>query len=334
MSCESFRNDLAVKLSSVLPPEQLHNVLSAVDLTAVDYTISRRQADLIVTDQPPVVSWYLASKTVENMSAGTIYQYQQHLKHFFDYVRRPVQDITSNDIRGYLAAYKSHRRVSDSSLDGIRRVLNAFFSWLVDNDYLLRNPVAKVAKIKYQQAQRIPLTPFQLEQLRDNCRTPREQALIEIFYSTGFRVSEVSAMDLTDVEWNNRSILIRHGKGNKCRTVFFSARAEFLLRKYLRTRSDDLAPLFISERKRNAEGRLTTRALQEIIKKIRRREPVGAKCTPHVLRHTMATAGLRAGMPVTDLQALLGHAKPETTMIYAHIDLTDLQQSHRRTYAG
>lgn len=332
---ESFRNDLAVRLAEVLPPNLFLDALSAVDKAAADYDIRRRPTDIIaIGGIPQVVVWYLQSKTVENMSPGTIYQYQRQLIRFFDFVQRPVQAITANDIRAYLADFKMQHGVSDATLDGTRRVLNAFFSWMVDNDYLNKNPVAKIAKIKYQPAQRVPLTPFQLEQLRDNCRTPKEKALIEIFYSTGCRVSEVAAMNLSDLDWHNRSIVVRHGKGNKYRVVFFSSRAEFLLRKYLQTRKDDREPLFLADRMRNSEGRMSARCMQLLIKKIRRREPIGAKCTPHVLRHTMATAGLRAGMPLPDLQALLGHAKPETTMIYAHINLSDLQQAHSKAYAG
>ena len=330
---ESFRNDLSVKLASVLTPEQLHNVLSAVDLTAADYDISRRETGLIVVGQPPVVSWYLASKNVENMAQGTIYRYQRALYHFFNFVKRPVQEITANDVRAYLSSYKQTNNVSNSTLDNTRRVLNAFFTWLVANDYLMKNPVAKVSKIKYTQAKRVALNPYQLEQLRYNCRTEKERALIEIFYSTGCRVSEVAAMKLSDINWHDRSIVINHGKGDKARTVFFSFRAEFLLKKYFATRNDNYDAMFIGERVHDPDGNLRARSLQNIIKNIRSREPIGAKCTPHILRHTMATAGLRQGIPLPELQTLLGHAKPETTMIYAHLNLSDIHQTYSKVFA-
>ena len=335
MSSESCRNELALQLTGVLSPEQLHSVLAAVDLTAVSYDIQRRSMDLIpYGGLPQAVNLFLNSKTVENLSAGTIYQYQRKLLMFFSYIIRPIQEISAGDIYAFLAAYKIERHVSDSTLDGTRRILNTFFTWLVDQDYLIKIPVAKVSKIKYQEAQRVPLDPIQLEQLRDNCVTLKEKALVEVFYSTGARVSEVAAMSRYDVNWQNQSITIRHGKGNKRRVVFFSPRAEFLLRKYLASRKDSDEALFAADRKRHPGRYMTAHTIQDIFKKIRQRQAVGAKCTPHVLCHTMATASLRAGMPLPNLQALLGHSKPETTMIYAHIDTSDLQQAHRRVYAG
>ena len=334
-SSELFRNDLTAKLAAMLPPDQLRDVLRAVDLTAADYEITHRCTDLISFGGiPQPVVWFLKAKELENASPRTVYRYRCDLVKFFLFVRRPPQEVSSNDVRAYLTACKEQRGVADNTLDNYRRVLNSFFSWLVDNDYLLKNPVAKIPKIRCQEKPRVPLTPLQLEQLRDNCSTSKERALVEFLYSTGCRISECAAVALADIDWLDRSVIIRHGKGDKARTVFFSPCCEFLLRKYLKNRLDGLPALFVPERKRRPDGFMTARSLQAMIRKICAREPIGAKCTAHILRHTMATAGIRAGMPIEDLQALLGHAKPETTLIYAKLDKSDLKQAHRRAYAG
>lgn len=334
-SSEIFRNDLTARLATLLSPDLLRDVLNAVDTVAADYAIHRRTVDLIPYGGPPqTVCWFLRAKELESASPKTVYRYQRDLINFFAFVQRPVQDVTSNDIRAYLAFRKSQHGVTDNTLDNYRRVLNSFFSWLVNNDYIAKNPVSKIQKIKYQEKPRVALTPIQLEQLRDNCRTQKERALVEFLYSTGCRVSECAAVALADISWAERSVLIRHGKGDKARTVFFSPRCEFHLRKYLENRKPGLQSLFAPDRRRDTGDFMSARGVQALIRKICSREPIGAKCTPHILRHTMATAGIRAGMPIQNMQALLGHAKPETTMIYTHMDKSDLQQAHSRAYAG
>ena len=329
---ENFRNDLASKLAKDLSPEQLRSVLQAVDTTMSTYDISKKETALsLVGAVPETVPLFLASKAVENLSHGSVYQYRQKLINFFAFVKKPVQDITANDVRLYLYEYKKQRGVSDSTIDGTRRVLNSFFSWLVLNDYLLKNPVAKIPKIKYQQKERVPLSSYELEVLRWNCISVREKALVDFLFSTGCRVSECTAVTLADIDWTNRSVKIRHGKGDKARTVFFNAESELSLRKYLETRSDDTEALFVSTRAPHAG--LSPRAVELIIKRIRLRAQIKVKCTPHVLRHTFATTGIRSGIPLEQLQALMGHSKPETTLIYAKLDQTDLQHTHQQIYA-
>lgn len=327
---ESFRTELISKLYSMLPSDQLRNVLSVLDATLPDYEISRRPLSIILADGvPPVVQYYLASKSVENLSPNTLRIYGLRLRDFFSVAKKPFQDITANDIRMYLYYYKNNRSASGSYLESIRRILNSFFSWLVRNEYILRNPCATVEHIQFQEHERCPLTSYELEVLRWNCEDLREKAMIDFFFSTGVRLSECHDANISDIDWDQRSMVVRHGKGNKRRVVFFNAEAELSLRKYLDTRTDDNDALFVTLR--SPFRRLCNKAIQDVITKVSRR--AGLHVHPHKLRHTFATSGLRGGMPLDKLQALMGHAEPKTTLIYAKMDCVDLQREHQRVYA-
>ena len=327
---ELFRNELITKLEASLPPEQLRAVLAAFDTTSASYEIHRQQLDMITTDGfPEVVKWYLASKAVANRSPGTIKQYRYKLLHFFDAVRKPFQDIRPNDIRVYLYQFKKERNASDRYMECIRITLNSFFQWLVENEYLMRNPCAQVEKIRFNAKRREPLSMEQLETLRWNVKDVREKALIDFLFSTGCRASECADVRLSDIDWKDRSVLIRHGKGDKERIVYFNAEALVSMRNYLDTRQDDTDALFVSTKA--PHGALGTHALENIISKVAGRTDLHV--FPHKLRHTFATAGLNSGMPLHVLQQLMGHAKPETTMIYAKQMQDGLRNEHQRIYA-
>ena len=327
---ENFRTVLAMNLSAALPADQLAAALRAVDLSLGDYEITRKNLELIAAGGvPEAVKLFIASKAIANASAGTLRQYRYKLINFFDAVRKPFTDVTAADVRLYLYRYKTEHNASDRYLENIRITLNSFFTWLVENEYLPRNPCAKVEKIRYSEARRDPLTPFQLELFRWNTENVREKALIDFFFSTGCRVSECADVRLSDIDWTERSVRIRHGKGDKERIVYFNAESELTLRRYLATRDDDTDALFVSLRAPHQP--IGTHALENIIKKVAER--TGLHVYPHRLRHTFATSGLHGGMPLHILQQLMGHANPRTTLIYAKQSQDDLQHEHRRVYA-
>lgn len=327
---ELFRNDLITKLSETMPQDQIINVLKAFDVASSGYDISRKPLDLITTEgTPDVVKWYIASKAVSNTSKGTLQQYRYKLIDFFKAVRKPFQDIQPNDIRVYLFNFKKERNASDRYLESIRITLNGFFTWLVENEYLIRNPCARVEKIRFQPKQREPLTPYELETIRWNTANVREKAVIDFLFSTGCRVSECADVRLSDINFDDRSVLIRNGKGGKPRTVFFNAEAELSMRKYLETRSDDTDALFVNTRAPHQA--LKKAAIENIVAAIGERS--GLTVFPHKLRHTFATSGLRGGMSLERLQTLMGHANPRTTLIYAKLDSQELQREHQRIYA-
>ena len=327
---EMFRTEFISRLFSSMPQDQVINVMRVLDLTLPDYDVSRRPVSIITVDGvPDAVRYFIASKAVENLSRKTLNLYHLRLVDFFSVVKKPIQDISANDIRLYLFFCKDQRSASDSYLDNIRRILNSFFSWLVKNEYILRNPCNTVEKIKYQAKPRQPLTSYELEVLRWNCDSLREKALIDFFFSTGVRLSELHDANISDIDWTNRSMVVRHGKGNKQRIVFFNAESELSLRKYLESRSDENDALFVSMRR--PHSRLCLKAIQNVVSKVSVRSDLHV--FPHKLRHTFATCGIRCGMPLEKLQALMGHSKPETTLIYAKLDAVDLQREHQRVYA-
>lgn len=329
-SYEEFRTVLIMNLCSAVTAEQMPAVLAAVDITMDDFEICRKQMALITADGlPDVVKHYIAAKAVSNRSMKTLTQYRYKLVNFFDTVKKSYMDITANDIRMYLYRYKVEHNASDRYLDNIRTTLNGFFSWLVNNDYLPKNPCAKVDPIKYQEKKREPLSPYDLEVFRWNTVDVREKALIDFFFATGCRVSECAGVRLSDIDWDNRAVLIRHGKGDKQRTVYFNAESELSLREYLKTRQDQTDALFVSARAPHQP--LKSHALENILLKVSQRS--GMHVFPHRLRHTFATAGLRGGIPLEHLQQLMGHEDPKTTLIYAKLNQADLQHDHQRVYS-
>lgn len=327
---EHFRDEFASKIATVLPPEQLKNVLQAFDITSNGYDIQRKALEIIPAGGvPEVVKYYLASKAVENLSKGTLKQYRYKLIDFFETVNKSIQAINTNDVRLYLYNIKQTRNVSDRYIECIRVTLNCFFKWLVANDYLLRNPCEKIERIKFQEKKREPLTSYELEVFRWNSQNIREKALIDFLFSTGCRVSECADVRLSDIDWTNRAVTIRHGKGGKERIVYFNAESELTMRKYIDSRSDDTDALFVSAKKPHQQ--LGPHALENILKKVSDR--AGMHVFPHKLRHTFATSGLRGGITLEKLQMLMGHTRPETTLIYAKLNQTDIRMEHQRVYA-
>lgn len=327
---EKFRTVLTLNLSSVIQDlELMKSVLNMVDMTMSDFEISSKQLDLITVEQfPEVAKYFLASKGISNLSKGTLKQYRYKLSNFFATVKKSYLDVTANDIRIYLYNVKQEGNLADSYVDNIRVTLNTFFQWLVDNDYLTKNPCAKIEKIKYQVKQREALTPFLLEKVRYSCINIREKALVDFLFSTGCRASECMNVLLTDINWEHNSVIIQHGKGDKQRVVYFNDESKVSLKEYIDSRKDDNPYLWVS--KRAPHHQLHSHALENIIRKIGQR--IGVHIYPHKLRHTFATIGLHNGMPLDKLQVLMGHSNPKTTLIYAEQDKSQLQIEHQKAF--
>ena len=329
MSYETLRNDLSVRLLESFTPDQVRGILASLDIVSSDYDITRKSKELIlVGSMPEIVKVYIASKAVENRSPLTLDNYRRTLSAFFTAVAKPFPNISANDIRAYFYNYKQTRHVDDSTLNTMRSVICGFFAWATNEEYIARNPSARIGVIKHQAADRHAMTPMELETMRSVCVTLREKALVDLFYSTGCRVSEVAALLISDVNLDAGSAVVRHGKGDKRRTVYLNAECLVSLRAYLASRTDACSALFVSERK--PAHALTSKAIEDAISKIRDRSGIASHVTPHVFRHTTATTALRSGMPVEQVQRLLGHSNINTTMIYAKTDDADVKANHQR----
>ena len=333
MSYELMRTQLASRLSLRLPAELLHDLLQELDQVAVDYDIKRSCTDLTVAGGlPEPVRMYIAAMAVENKSKATLDNYLGILRTFFSRVSKPYNVITTNDIRTFLWAYEKERNISKNTLEHMRVVINAFYSWCMDEELITRNPAKRVDPIAVPKHEREPIEQIELEYLRRACRSKREKALIDFLYSTGCRISECAALVMDDIDFRDRSVRIRHGKGDKARITYFNAEAEVSLREYLTKRRFPSSAVFA--RSRAPHTNVSAHALRDEVRKIRKRaKNISRPVTPHVLRHTFATTLIANGTPVEHVQKLLGHASLDTTMIYAKLDQQDVRSSHRKRLA-
>jgi integrase/recombinase XerD len=318
-----------MNLCQTLPADQLKTVLEAVDTTMANFEISKKQMEIIpATGIPEVMKYYLASKAIANCSEGTLKQYRYKLINFFTEIPKAYSDILPNDIRIYMFNYRMQHNASDSYMESIRITLHGFFQWLVDNEYLQRNPCAKIEKIRFNQKRREAFSTFALEELRWKCKDAREKALVDFLYSTGLRVSECANVMLSEIDWDKNSVLIPHGKGDKERIVYFNDESKVSLKKYIDSRNDDVPALWVSSRK--PFHQIHAHALEDIIRDIGKR--AGEHAFPHKFRHTFATVGLRNGLSIDQLQALMGHSNPQTTLIYADQDKSQLRMEHSKAF--
>jgi integrase/recombinase XerD len=333
MSFEQFRSSFSSRLVDRLPAGLLHDVLQELDIVAADYDIKRSCTDLIVYEGlPEIVKLYCAALAVENKAHGTIDGYRRELIRFFEFVRKPFTVVTTNDIRLYLYHRQHEQNLQKSSVEHVRVVINAFFSWLVDDEYIDRNPARKIEPIRVPKEGREPIPAVELERLRLACRTDREKALIDFLYSTGCRISECAALTVNDIDWRDSSVRIRHGKGDKARTVYFNPESEVSLRHYLDNKPHPSLALFSATRA--PYGHVTKEALEAEVRHIRSRVAnLSVEVVPHALRTTFATNASRNGMPVEHVQKLLGHSNINTTMRYVKVDQDEAKSSHRKFIA-
>jgi integrase/recombinase XerD len=293
------------------------------------YEIRRKETALVPYNEelPEIVKIYIVCKKIAGLSQETLDTYTRMLGLFFRALRKPMAEISSNDIRVYLYRYQHERGCSNRSLDKYRQYLSSFFSWAADEGYIQSNPMRTIPAIKYEHKPRTNLTQLELEYLRQACSSPRDQAIIETLFSTGCRVSELAGLKKSDIDWNSKTVHL-FGKGSKHRTSFLNAKAEVALKTYLGTREDDCEYLFVTERKPYRQ--LKKEAVEKVVRNIAERSPEKMHVTPHILRHTTATLAMQNGMPIADISKLLGHEKIDTTMIYAHTCMESVQAGHRK----
>lgn len=243
---------------------------------------------------------------------------------------KPVQAITTDDLREYLAYLVDERHLMDNSVQAHINTLRSFFSWLVDEDNIRKSPMRKIKSLKIDKLRsRHPLTAEQLELVRDGCRGYKEKALVEFLVSSGCRVSEVAGLRVDDIDWRDRKCKVI-GKGNKERTVYFSVRAKLMLQLYIEGRKGGEA-LFSSSRAPYEP--LSDRGIEKIISKLGKRIGMERPLYPHLMRHTFASHALNCGMELTIIQHLLGHSDPKTTLIYAEINPVRVQYEYNRVIA-
>lgn len=329
---EQIVMDILREMTTILTQEQLMKLKEVVRVQLCGYDVRKKETALMRTDQ----NWmnylqvYLEGFRQNGKSTGTIEQYNLHLSRMLSYVAKNVQDIEDDDLIAYMYKYRALRKVSNRYLNNIRLVFNGFFRWLQRKKIILRNPVDGLEPIKYKQAVKKPLSPEELEKVRCACEQERDLAIVEFLYSSAVRVSELCRLNRDDICWESDDVMVL-GKGNKEREVYLNARAHLHLKQYLESRTDDNPALFVGTRA--PHKRLTKSGIRNILKKIGSAAGV-SKVHPHRFRRTSATDLLRMGMPIEQVQELLGHVKIETTRIYCTVTKEQVRASHRRFMAA
>lgn len=327
---ERFRGELAAAIAQT-PACTVETVLRMMDKVASRYEIKMKETALAVymDGLPELAKLYLVCKKMAGLSDTTLKNYRIVLGLFFDTVQKLPEQVTTNDIRLFLYSYQAEKECSLRTLDKYREYISRFFSWTHSEGHIQTNPAKNVSPIKYEEKPREALSQIELEHLRMACKTDKERAIIEFLYSTGCRVSELSVVKKSDVDWNEKSVRL-FGKGKKHRVSFLNAKAEVTLRKYLDGRKDECEYIFASSRRPFRQ--MHKDGIEKIVRTVSARasDKLGRQVTPHVLRHTTATTALRSGMPIEDISKLLGHESIDTTMIYAKTSLEDVKTGHKK----
>ena len=276
-----------------------------------------------------VLGSFISAKRIEGCSERSMRYYRTTIEQFLTAICLPITQITTAQIRGYLVQYQSERQCSKVTIDNMRRILSSFFAWLEDEDYIVKSPVRRIHKVKTDSLVRETLSDEQLEQMRDKCDNLRDLALLDLLASTGMRVGELVRLNRADLNLLERQCVV-FGKGNKERFVYFNARAKIHIEAYLRERTDSNPALFVSL---NAPyRRLQISGVERRLKVLGRSADI-ERVHPHKFRRTLATMAIDKGMPIEQVQKLLGHVRIDTTLHYAMVSQQNVKMSHRK-YLG
>lgn len=329
--------------------EVISNITKDMEDSLTDYQLNKLKESLIInfegvefiikTDElkhqeeldenKNMIDSFISSKQVEGCSERTIKYYKEIIEKFVNTFDKSIKQISTNEIRIYLSNYKDNSSCGTTTIDNIRRLLSSFFSWLEDEDYIIKSPVRRIHKIKTAVVVKEVLTDENLERLRDECENIRDLSLIELLISTGMRVGELVNLNINSLNFEDRSCIVL-GKGNKEREVYFDAKTKLHLKEYISKRNDSNDVLFVSVRE--PHQRLSISGIELIIRTLGINSNIN-KVHPHKFRRTLATMAIDKGMPVEQVQKLLGHVKIETTMNYALVNQSNVKISHRRYIA-
>lgn len=269
---------------------------------------------------------FLDAKKIEGCSERTVHYYKVTVEKLLKSIRSPIRKITTEDLRKYLVEYQGINNCTRVTVDNIRRNISSFFSWLEEENYILKSPAKRIHKIKVKQPVKETISDEGIERLRDACQCTRDLAMVDLLYSTGIRVGELVNLNIDDVDFEARECVV-FGKGDKERKVYFDAKAKLHLRNYLNERTDDNPALFVTLDK--PHNRLKISGVEIRIRNLGRMLNMD-KIHPHKFRRTMATRAIDKGMPIEQVQKILGHSQIDTTMQYAIVNQTNVKTSHQK----
>ena len=292
------------------------------------YEVAKTDKDENVSEQN-LVDLFLSAKRIEGCSEKSLKYYESTILAMLDELHKEVKQINTDDIRSYLTEYQARKKSSKVTIDNIRRILSSFFSWLEDEDYILKSPVRRIHKVKTGTNIKETYSDEALELMRDSCTELRDLAMIDMLASTGMRVGEMVLLNRDDINFNERECVV-FGKGDKERIVYFDARTKIHLQNYLQSRTDENPALFVSLQA--PHSRLSIGGIEVRLRQMGKRLGLN-KVHPHKFRRTLATMAIDKGMPIEQLQQLLGHKRIDTTLQYAMVKQSNVKIAHRK-YIG
>ena len=325
---QEIKNEIMQKMLSVLDNFQLEQLSEMLDIAFFGITaVSCDKTEEDSNDK--IVSSFISSKRIEGCSEKSLKYYKATIEAMLDELQKDVKHIVTDDIRGYLTEYQEKKKLSKVTIDNIRRILSSFFSWLEDEDYILKSPVRRIHRVKTGTNIKETYSDEVLELMRDNCTELRDLAIIDMLASTGMRVGEMVLLNRDDIDFNERECIV-FGKGSKERVVYFDARTKIHLQNYLDSRTDDNPALFVSLKL--PHKRLKIGGVEVRLRQFGKQLGIN-KVHPHKFRRTLATVAIDKGMPIEQLQQLLGHRKIDTTLQYAMVKQSNVKIAHRK-YIG
>lgn len=312
-------------LQDRIPPEMIDTVQDTLVIELNKYEVQERCTAVTVSDNSAegLLKRFVATKRIEGIADSTLRRYADENMKLICYLRKPLHEVTTYDLRFYLSAKRQQGKVNNRTLDGMRRCFSSFFSWLSAEGLIGRNPCAALAQIKFRKQVKRPYSATDMERIRKACDNIRDLALVDFLYCTGCRVSEVVRLDAADVDFEHMECVVL-GKGNKERTVYLSEVAAMHLQEYLNTR-DDADALFTGK----AGKRLSKNGIEAMLKRISKVSGVD-NVHPHRFRRTLATNLLDRGMNIQDVAVILGHADLKTTQVYCYISQKNVQAAYRK----
>lgn len=320
--------EIVQKMLPYLDNAQMQKLQETLQYTLFNYEITgdiKAEED----DTQKLVESFLYAKRIEGCSEKTIKYYSATIEAMLVTVDKGVRHIHTDDLRAYLTNYQENHGSSRVTIDNIRRILSSFFSWLEDEDYILKSPVRRIHKVKTATNIKETYTDEELEKMRDNCTELRDLAIIDMLASTGMRIGEMVLLNKADIKFNERECIV-FGKGDKERVVYFDARTKIHLQNYINSRTDDNSALFVTLRAPHT--RITIGGIESRLREMGRILEI-EKVHPHKFRRTLATMAIDKGMPIEQLQQLLGHKRIDTTLRYAMVKQSNVKQAHRK-YIG
>lgn len=308
-------------MSAYLTIEQMRKLQEVIMKTFAENTLEKQNIS-----NEDFMQMFFAAKQIEGCSSRTIKFYKTTLETMFSQIETEVRKITTEEMREYLSEYQKRNNCSNVTIDNVRRNISSFFSWLEEEDYILKSPMKRIHKIKTKKVVKNTISDEAIEKLRDGCKTTRDKAIIDLLYSTGMRVGELVNLNIDDIDLEGRECVV-YGKGDKERRVYFDAKSKVHLKEYIDSRADDNPALFVTL---NAPFKRLKISGVEIRLRELGRELKVERIHPHKFRRTMATRAIDKGMPIEQVQKILGHSQIDTTMQYAMVNQNNVKASHQK----